>query len=646
MPSFSSVQGVKMHASKYFLTDVLKVQLGFDGFVITDYNGIQQITSDEEGNSIPSNNLKQQLKVSINAGNDMLMQASNWATCITSIKQLVADELANPGSGIPMSRIDDAVTRILRVKFQSGLFENPMPPNPASNPEIAAKVGSAGNRALAREAVSKSLVLLKNDVVNGSPIVSQLKNMNNIFVAGKSADNIGNQSGGWTISWQGSSGNITAGTTILKGIQDAVGTNKVTYSANGTGAAGKDVAIVVIGEIPYAEGNGDNGTGSGANKTYLKLDATDLATLNNVKAAGIPTIVVLVSGRPLEITGQLDNIQGLVAAWLPGTEGAGVADVLFGNQDFVGKLSMKWPFYYAAIPEVHNDAKYVLFNVGYGLTKSQATPVLPAAPAEMVVMPTSSLAPGGYSGSINVTLSSSTTGVTIYYTTNGSTPTTASSTYTGAITVSADTTIKAIAVKAGMANSFVAEFPYVIKVATPTASPAAGTFTTAQNVTLTSATAGATIYYTVDNSKPTTSSTLYTGPISISANTNIRAIAVKTGMTNSLAPTFEYLIRAATPTASPAAGTYTSVQSVTLTSSTAGASFYYTVDNSAPTISSHTVHGSDTVGSSTTIRAIAVKAGMAEVLQQLSPMWFRCRLKPPQSLPHHQQQALSLVHKP
>ncbi|WP_422444910.1 glycoside hydrolase family 3 N-terminal domain-containing protein [Thermoanaerobacterium sp. DL9XJH110] len=371
MPSFHSIQGVKMHASKYLLTDVLKEQLGFDGFVITDYNAIQQINVDEDGN--PVSGLKNQLKVAINAGCDMLMQVSNYETCINHIKQLVADEQNNPGSGIPMSRIDDAVARILRVKFQAGLFDNPIDPNPAENPEIAEEIGSDEHRALAREAVRKSLVLLKNDEVNGSPILSQLKDMDKIFVAGKSADDIGIQCGGWTVQWQGAAGDITKGTTILEGIINAAGEEKVTYSADGTGAEGYDVAIVVVSEPPYAEGNGDD-----LNK--LQLSSTDKATLANVKEAGIPIVMVLISGRPMVITEYLDDIDGLVAAWLPGTEGDGVADVLFGDQDFVGRLPMKWPYYFEAIPLVHEEEKYVLFDTGYGLTKNQATPELPDIP--------------------------------------------------------------------------------------------------------------------------------------------------------------------------------------------------------------------------------------------------------------------------
>jgi beta-glucosidase len=364
MPSYHSIQGVKMHGSKYLLTDILKNQLGFDGFVISDYNAVSQINLLEDGTRVSG--LKNCIRAAVNAGVDMLMQPSNWAQCIGYIVELAQEDIQNPGSGISMERIDDAVSRILRVKFQLGLFDNPIAPDPSTNPEQAAKFGSAENRALGREAVAKSLVLLKNDIVNGRPIMSQLKNMEKIFVAGKSANNIGNQCGGWTIRWQGQSGNITIGTTILEGLQAAAGENQtITFSENGTGAEGHDVAIVVIGETPYAEGTGDN-------RNNLRLDNTDLTTLNNVKAAGIPIVVVLVSGRPMIIADQLDDWDALVAAWLPGTEGDGVADVLLGDQDFVGRTAFRWPISLAGLPYEEGSTENILFDFGYGLTKDQS----------------------------------------------------------------------------------------------------------------------------------------------------------------------------------------------------------------------------------------------------------------------------------
>ncbi|WP_246362977.1 glycoside hydrolase family 3 N-terminal domain-containing protein [Paenibacillus alba] len=370
MASYSSIQGLKMHANKRLLTDVLKGtgegQLGFTGFVISDYNAVQQITKDWDNNAVSG--LKNQIRVAVNAGVDMMMMPTDWKATITNLKALVAE------GGIKQERIDDAVTRILRVKFESGVFEHPM-----TDAKLAGTFGSDEHRALARKAVSESLVLLKNDKVKGSPILSQLSGMNKIFVAGKSADDIGLQAGGWSITWQGAKGNTTTGTTILKGIQQVVGSTKsVTYNKHGRGAQGNDVAIVFVGEAPYAETNGD-----GLNK--LKLDSEDLSTLDNVKASGVPTIVVLVSGRPLMIGDRLNDWAGLVEAWLPGTEGAGVADVLFGSKDFTGKLPVRWPFYTEAYTnpaagQSNLDPKYVLFNYGYGLAKAEGTPILPVMP--------------------------------------------------------------------------------------------------------------------------------------------------------------------------------------------------------------------------------------------------------------------------
>ncbi|EFM11370.1 glycoside hydrolase family 3 domain protein [Paenibacillus curdlanolyticus YK9] len=372
MVSYTSIQGLKMHANKRLLTDALKGhgpgQLGFTGFVVSDYNGVQQITKDWDGN--PVSGLRDQIRTAVNAGVDMLMMPEIWRETIVHLKDLAAT------GEISQERIDDAVRRILRVKFESGVFEHPK-----TDPALASTFASDAHKALARQAVSESLVLLKNDNVNGSPILSRLADMNKIFVAGKSADDIGLQLGGWSITWQGSPGNTTPGTTILQGIKEVVGDGKtVTYDKEGRGAAGHDVAIVVIGEQPYAEMHGDNLNG-------LKLSDVDLATLANVKASGVPTVVVLVSGRPLIITEQMNDWAGLVEAWLPGTEGAGVADVLFGKRDFTGKLPIRWPFYaesYKPIaPGKRNlDEDQILFDFGYGLTKKESTPALKPVPAK------------------------------------------------------------------------------------------------------------------------------------------------------------------------------------------------------------------------------------------------------------------------
>ncbi|MFB9329194.1 glycoside hydrolase family 3 N-terminal domain-containing protein [Paenibacillus aurantiacus] len=372
MASYNSIKGIKMHANKRLLTDLLKGtgegQLGFTGFVISDYNAVQQITKDWEGN--PVSGLKDQIRVAVNAGVDMMMMPTDWKATIEHLKALVGE------GAITQARIDDAVTRILRVKFESGVFEHPM-----TDQSLAEDFGSEAHRALARQAVAESLVLLKNDKVGGKPIMSQLANMDDIFVAGKSADDIGLQAGGWSITWQGAAGKTTEGTTLLQGIREVAGdAKKVTYNKHGRGAAGHDVAIVFVGEKPYAESNGD-----ALNK--LQLDTEDLATLDNVKASGVPTVVVLVSGRPLIVNDRLGDWAGLVAAWLPGTEGAGVADVLLGGKDFAGKLPVRWPFYTEAYKnptagKSNLDSQYVLFDYGYGLTKAQETPALPPVPAK------------------------------------------------------------------------------------------------------------------------------------------------------------------------------------------------------------------------------------------------------------------------
>lgn len=364
MASYHSIQGLKMHANKRLLTDVLKGELGFKGFVISDYNAIQQITRDQEGKAVSG--LKNQLLASVNAGVDMFMLTGDWKASLNHLINLVKE------GSITEERLNDAVLRILKVKISSGLFENPK-----ADADLAGYLGADEHRALARQAAAESLVLLKNDVVNGTPIMSQLKDMDKIFVAGKNANDIGNQSGGWSITWQGASGAITTGTTIYEGLKETAGAGKtVTYNKHGRGAAGYDAAIAVVGETPYAETTGD--------RTSLNLDEEDLATIANIRAAdpNIPVIVVLVSGRPLTIADQMDDWDALVAAWLPGTEGQGVADVLIGDQEFKGKNPIKWPFYLTNYPITTEESTNLLFPIGYGLTSSQATPALPAKPVQ------------------------------------------------------------------------------------------------------------------------------------------------------------------------------------------------------------------------------------------------------------------------
>ncbi|TWT79198.1 Periplasmic beta-glucosidase precursor [Planctomycetes bacterium CA13] len=340
MPSYSSWNGKKMSGHKYLMTDVLKGELGFEGFLISDYNAIDQVTPD----------YKEAIEQSINAGMDMVMVPSNYANFTKFLEELV-----NEGR-VPMSRIDDAVTRILRVKCAMGLLDDDY--SPEADPALQEAFGSAAHRDVARRAVQKSLVLLKD---NGKafPIA---KGATKICVAGKCADDIGNQCGGWTIDWQGKSGEVTTGgTTIVEAIRStAADAADVTFSEDGKDAADADVAIVVIGEKPYAEFMGDS--------AELVLDPEDVATIKNVTASGTPMVVVLVSGRPLIINDTLDAADAFIAAWLPGTEGQGVADVLFGDYKPTGKLSITWPSSVDQIPL--NSTKQddsCLFPIGFGL---------------------------------------------------------------------------------------------------------------------------------------------------------------------------------------------------------------------------------------------------------------------------------------
>ncbi|PWR15219.1 beta-glucosidase [Micromonospora sicca] len=340
MISYSSWNGVKTHGNRYLITTVLKGELGFTGFVVSDWNGIDQIDG-------AAGFTAAEVTAAVNAGIDMVMVPAAWKTFISTLRAEVQN------GHVPLSRIDDANRRILTKKFELGLFERPY-----TDRSWTPTVGSVSHRALARQAVRESQVLLKN---TGS-VLPLARADNKIFVAGRNADNIGNQSGGWTISWQGSSGNITPGTTILQGIRAAVGpTTTVTYNQRGTGIDGSyRAAIAVVGETPYAEGQGDR-TGS------MSLDREDLRTIATLRNAGVPVIVVLVSGRPMDIATELPRWDALLASWLPGTEGAGVADVLFGAAP-TGKLPMTWMNSVSQQPINAGDGQVPLFAQGYGLT--------------------------------------------------------------------------------------------------------------------------------------------------------------------------------------------------------------------------------------------------------------------------------------
>jgi beta-glucosidase len=338
MGSFSSWNGTKMHAQGHLLTDVLKGELGFGGFIISDWAAIDQLPGDYASD----------VRTSINAGVDMVMVPYEYKRFISTLRAEV------DAGRIPQSRIDDAVRRILTKKFELGLFEKPF----ADRSGIG-EIGSQAHRDLARRAVRESLVLLKNtdSLLPLSPSTPK------ILVAGKSADDIGLQSGGWTITWEGSSGNTTTGTTILEGIRATVADgSKVDYLRNPGNAdlSGYSVGIVVVGEAPYAESKGDN--------DGLVLGRGDVNAVQAVCAA-MPCVVVLVSGRPLIVTDQINQSRAFVAAWLPGTEGAGVADVLFGKAGFTGKLPMSWPRSVSQLPLNVGDPSYdPLFPYGFGLT--------------------------------------------------------------------------------------------------------------------------------------------------------------------------------------------------------------------------------------------------------------------------------------
>jgi beta-glucosidase len=341
MPSYNSWNGVKVSGIKHLLTEILKQELGFQGFLISDYNAIDQVDRD----------YKKAIGISINAGMDMAMVPSKYKEFIASLKQLVDEGV------VPMARIDDAVTRILRVKFAMGLMDQNR--SQLADRGLHKTFGSAEHRQVAREAVRQSLVLLKNR----NRVLPLKKTAARIHVGGKSADDLGNQCGGWTIDWQGKSGDVTpGGTTVLAAIRQAVAKGtQVTFSKDGTGAAGATVGVVVIGEQPYAEGNGD--------RTDLALAQEDVDAVANMKAAGIPVVVILFSGRPMILGGVLDKADAVVAAWLPGTEGEGIADVLFGDFKPTGKLSFAWPRSMAQVARHPGDKEYdPLFALGYGLS--------------------------------------------------------------------------------------------------------------------------------------------------------------------------------------------------------------------------------------------------------------------------------------
>ncbi|CAN4111322.1 unnamed protein product [Withania somnifera] len=354
MASYSSWNGRKMHADRDLISGFLKGTLKFKGFVISDWQGIDRLTSP------PHANYTYSVETSILAGVDMVMVPYNFTEFINDLTYLVKNNF------IPMDRIDDAVERILSVKFTMGLFENPY-----TDFSLINEVGSQEHRNLAREAVRKSLVLLKNGKTANSPLLPLPKKVSKILVAGSHADNLGYQCGGWTITWQGFSGNdATRGTTILGAIKSTVDPEaEVIYVENPDSkyatSGGFDYAIVAVGEHTYAESAGDSPT--------LTMADPGPDVINNV-CQSVKCVVIVISGRPLVIEPYLPSIDALVAAWLPGTEGQGITDLVFGDYGFTGKLSRTWFRTVDQLPINVGDHHYdPLFPFGFGLTTSEST---------------------------------------------------------------------------------------------------------------------------------------------------------------------------------------------------------------------------------------------------------------------------------
>jgi beta-glucosidase len=341
MVSYSSWNGEKMHGNKYLLTDVLKGELGFQGFLVSDWAAIDQISPDYQSD----------IEQSINAGLDMIMvpygpgHQNNYVEFIQDLKSLVAS------GKVSQARIDDAVSRILRIKFQLGLFNGD-----TTDPKLTAAIGSPEHRAVARTCVRESMVLLKND----AHILPLSKKIGHLAVVGEAADDLGMQCGGWTIDWQGRTGNVTpGGTTLLSAIKNAVSPETVvTYSPDGTNLAGADTVVVVVGENPYAEMKGD--------RQDLVISPADAALIAKAKATGAPVVTILYSGRPLILGRAFYQSSALVAAWLPGTEGQGMTDVLFGDFPFTGTLPRQWPSSNHLLATLSTTA-HPLFPDGFGL---------------------------------------------------------------------------------------------------------------------------------------------------------------------------------------------------------------------------------------------------------------------------------------
>jgi beta-glucosidase len=349
MPSYSDIDWtndglgnrINMHGNRALITGWLKQTEHFKGIVISDYNGIDHINPE-------SGTFADRVAAGVNAGIDMFMQPTNFEDFESTLTGLVQD------GTVPMSRINDAVRRILRAKFELGLFEHPL-----TDRTHLPDVGDAAHRAVARQAVSESQVLLKN-----KSHTLPLRPSRPVYVAGSNADSMGNQAGGWTLEWQGDSSNQFPGQTILDGIESHA--SNVTYSADASAPVPRRaVGVVVVGETPYAEGVGDVGQPGHT----MELSDADTQAIQTVCAAASRCVVLVVSGRPIIIPPTLlRNIDSLVASWLPGSEGEGVADDLFGAQPFTGRLPVTWPRTVAQEPINVGDAHYdPLYPFGWGL---------------------------------------------------------------------------------------------------------------------------------------------------------------------------------------------------------------------------------------------------------------------------------------
>ncbi len=359
MVSYSSVGGQKMTGSKKYLTDVLKGTMGFNGFLVSDWDAIYQLPGGSGGGFGGAGRTATvtQIAAAVNAGIDMIMESTNYSG--------VASTLASATAEIPDARIDDAVTRILTIKCELGMFEDGY--SSQADSALTASVGSTEHRAVARRAVRESMVLLKNDA-QALPVPKAAK----VHVLGTGADSLMRQCGGWTVDWQGlgiggvdgGTGNTTTGTTILTGIQQVAAGGKVT--TGNTVPADSEYVVLVAGETAYAEGKGDR-----SDLSFSAVMPSDAQLLSGLPA-GAKKIVVLLSGRPILLGDVLAKADAWIAAWLPGTEGAGVADVLFGDHAPTGKLSHSWPKTMAQIPINVGDPDYEsdppLFPFGYGLS--------------------------------------------------------------------------------------------------------------------------------------------------------------------------------------------------------------------------------------------------------------------------------------